>query len=82
MGGKPACNVTARRARGTGGLKPERGAGSAVATERSGAALDKNFNRLIRQPHGVPLLPEAENGHQSFIDAPLLLRTDPAYKLA
>jgi len=28
------------------------------------------------------LLPEAENGQQSFVDAPLLLRTDPAHKVA
>jgi len=27
-------------------------------------------------------LPEAENGQQSFIDAPLLLRTDPADKVS
>jgi len=28
------------------------------------------------------LLPEAENGQQSFVDAPLLLRTDPADKVS
>jgi hypothetical protein len=28
------------------------------------------------------LLPKAENGKQSFVDVPLLLRTDPAYEAA
>jgi len=28
------------------------------------------------------LLPEAKNGHQRFVDAPLLLRTDPAHKVS
>jgi hypothetical protein len=28
------------------------------------------------------LLPETENGQQSFVDAPLLLRTDPADKVS
>ncbi len=28
------------------------------------------------------LLPKAENGKKSFVDAPLLLRTDPAYEVA
>jgi hypothetical protein len=30
----------------------------------------------------VRLLPEAKDGQQSFVDAPLLLRTDPADKIA
>ncbi len=28
------------------------------------------------------LLPEAENGQQSFVDAPLLLRTDATHKVS
>jgi hypothetical protein len=60
------------------GLKPE-GAERAHAAEHSTAALDKNF---IGSPTDRHVLAEAENSQQSLVDAPLLLWTKTADKVA
>jgi hypothetical protein len=50
-----ACERLGRRARASGAPRPERGAGSAVAAERSGAALIR-MKAKFRKWGGLPSL--------------------------
>ena len=73
----PACRSAGAVA--LAGLPRRIEARAAPAAERSRIVTT---SRLTRQLDSTRLLSKAENGKQSFVDAPLLLRTDPAYEAA